>query len=399
MRGGYDVPSADIAAASADAAGLAGRTDAAPEQRARALPREARTRGGASRLREQHAADAGRRTPACPRACRHLARSREARAVLSPFWRTEKLGAARRTAHHQGVRRHHSGRRPPRPHGAHALCRAHQLGRARGRASPAPKPLAKAWTAVIRGAEERASAAQGGAGRAALGRLLLSPRRSFCGSKKKFAEAAAVMLKAPTDRASRRRCRRMVARTARAVARTGRPRRHEDRLSHRRGACGREPDQRRRCRIPRRLVRVSRTERCQDRREALRPHRRDRGRADLAGARLLLARPRSRGRRAGRRQGLLPQGGGPRHDVLRPARRRTHRRQGAQCRLPRAVRRRPRRLRAPRGGARDQAAGAVRLPDARGHALPGTRRRHHKSPANWRFLPPWPKSAATTSWR
>ena len=63
--------------------------------------------------------------------------------------------------------------------------------------------------------------------------------------------------------------------------------------------------------------------------------------ADLAVARLLLARPRRRGRRTGRRQGLLPQGRHPRHDLLRPACRGTDRQHRAQCPLPRAVRRRP----------------------------------------------------------
>ena len=116
-----------------DALDWPGALDAAQEQRARALPREPDPLTVVTGLRRDRAADARRRHHACPRACRHS----ETPTRRAPCCR--RSGAPRSStrrdeaADHPGVRQGHSRRRPPLPHGAHALCRARDVRQARCR--------------------------------------------------------------------------------------------------------------------------------------------------------------------------------------------------------------------------------------------------------------------------
>lgn len=199
MRGGRDVPSTEIAAASTmlkiwPGAKTLRRNSERALYREKPEPREAIAAFGSNKpetlegvilLARAHAA---------------LGQIREARAVLSPFWRTEKLEPSEeaRIIKEFGVILQVSDHRArmERMLYAERINSAERVAELAG-----AEDLAKAWAAVIRG-EKKAEAllkavpaAQRSAGYAFAEEKLL--RR-----KKKFAEAAAVMLKAPTDRAS-----------------------------------------------------------------------------------------------------------------------------------------------------------------------------------------------------
>ena len=215
MRGGYDVPSADIAAASAMLKNWPGaktlrRNSERAIFREKPEPKEAiaafkgstpETLEGVLLLARAHAA---------------LGEVRETRAALSPFWRDREAGAAGRTAHHQGIRRHHSGRRPPRPDGADALRGTHQLGRA-GSQAGGSRRTGQGLDRRHPRRRRRASAAQGRSGRAARGGLrfrrgeAVAAQQEVFRSRRSHAEGA--------DRSGLRdRCGRMVAGAARVVA-------------------------------------------------------------------------------------------------------------------------------------------------------------------------------------
>ena len=163
------------------------------------------------------------------------------------------------------------------------------------------KSLADAWTAVIKGDKnagkllDAVPAAQRSAG-------YLFAKARYLRRSKKFSEAAAVMLKAPTgqSRAGRPRC--MVDRAPGAVARTGRCGRHQDRLSDRGRTCGGKLANAVDAEFHAGWYALRGLDDAERGGETFRAHRRDRRRPDFAFARLLLARPHGRSRRPGRRQ-------------------------------------------------------------------------------------------------
>ena len=126
-----------------------------------------------------------------------------------------------------------------------------------------------------------------------------------------------------------------------------------------------------------------------------------RRRADVAVARLLLARPRRRSRRARQCQGLLPEGRRLRHrPSMASSRPSASAAADAQLAYPAAERRRPAEFRRPRGGQRHPAgceeAGYASLCR---HPLPRPRRAADQPRRTGAARRAWPKSAATISWR
>ena len=274
-----------------------------------------------------------------------------ARGVLSPFWRAEKLDAKDESQ----IIKEFGNLIPAADHRIRMerMLYIERVTSAQRVASLAgAKPLADAWAAVIRGEKTAAKLLKAvPATQRSAGYLFAEAR--YLRKQEKFAEAAAVMLKAPQDRACADRSRRMVDRAPRAVARTGRPWRHEDGLSHRGRPFGRKPGQRRRRRVPCRLVCAARPWRRQDRRRSISPASprspkgRSRCRAPITGS---AARPRPAVRATPRTyyqkaanygttfygQLAAERIGGTTLNVAYPA----------------PTRRRPRRFCAPRGGAR-----------------------------------------------
>lgn len=123
-----------------------------------------------------------------------------ARSVLSPFWRTEKLEAADEAA----ILEEFGSVIPAADHRARMerMLYADRVTSALRIADLAgAKELAAAWAAVTRGSTDAAAllaavpAAQRGAGYA-------FAQAEFLRKQKKYAEAAAIVLKAPTDRAA-----------------------------------------------------------------------------------------------------------------------------------------------------------------------------------------------------
>ena len=155
---------------------------------------------GHKRLRRQHAADARRRPPACPRTCRAW-QVRNARAVLSPFWRTEKLEPPKNSA---SSRNSASSFQPATTAPAWNACSMPSAStRPSGlRSSPAPKSSPRRGRPSSAARRRRRRCSRRCRPRS-VRPATLSPKRDTCAGKKKFAEAAEVMLKAPTDRASR----------------------------------------------------------------------------------------------------------------------------------------------------------------------------------------------------
>ena len=137
--GGEPVPSGDIAAAAQHAAGLAGHgRRCARTASARSTARTRTPRSCIEGLRRRPRRRRSKASIMLARAHVALGDADAARAVLSPFWRTEKLDGARTKRDHQGVRQRDPGRRPPLPHGAHALCRARRRRRSASPGLPAP---------------------------------------------------------------------------------------------------------------------------------------------------------------------------------------------------------------------------------------------------------------------
>ena len=249
------------------------------------------------------------------------------------------------------------------------------------------KQLADAWAAVLRGDKKAGKlldavpAAQRSAGYLfAEAKYLRAPRR-FCRGRRGRAEGAARQGRAG-------RSRRVVDRAARAVARAGRPRRHQDRLQAGRRTFGRADQQCRRRRIPRRLVRAARPQRSQDGGHAFRADRRRRRRPAVAVARLLLARPRRRGRRP--RQCRRPISRRPRCSAppstasLPP-----HGSAAAAISIayPDAERRRPAEFRRARGGPRHPPAARTRATPRAPTCSTATSPSRWSAPANWRCSP------------
>jgi soluble lytic murein transglycosylase len=199
MRGGYDVPSADIAAASVMLKTWPGARTLRRNTE-RALYREKLEPGQAIAAFASRTPETLEGVFLLARAHAALGQIREARAVLSPFWRTETL----EPRDEQRILKEFSAILRDTDHRARMerMLYAERINAAERVASLAgAEELAKAWTAVIRGQKNAAGllkavpAAQRSAGFAFAEAKLL--RR-----QKKFSEAAAVMLKAPTDRAS-----------------------------------------------------------------------------------------------------------------------------------------------------------------------------------------------------
>ena len=134
------------------------------------------------------------------RAHASLGQVRNARAVLAPFWRTAKLEASeeQRIIKEFGVilqpEDHHA--RMERMLYAERVNSADRVAKLAG-----AEPLAKAWTAVIRGEKTVPALLKAvPAGMRSAGYYFAEAR--YLRRKKKFAEAAEAMLKAPTDRAA-----------------------------------------------------------------------------------------------------------------------------------------------------------------------------------------------------
>ena len=229
-----------------------------------------------------------------------------------------------------------------------------------------------------------------------------SPRPNICGSSKKFAEAAAVMLKAPTRPRRAGRSRRLVDRAARAVARTGRPGRHEDRLQ------ASSPRMRPKARptppTPNSMPAGMRCAASTTPRPAPTHFARI---ADLAEGPISLSRAYYwLGRAAeaggpGNAKAYLPEGRGLRHDLLRPARR-ANASAAARSTSP---------IPTPSAADRQNFAGREAVsaiqPAARRRAMPRCADTLYRDLAGAADQPrrtgaacrAWPKSAATISWR
>ena len=157
-----------------------------------------------------------------PARMRRSVGSRDARAVLSPFWRTEKLeapeeqriikefGAILQAADHRA--------RMERMLYAERVNSAERVAKLAG-----AEPLAKAWTAVIRGEKTAPALLKAVPAEQRSAGYCFRRSQAICAGRKKFAEAAASHAEGADRSCVRRRCRRVVARAARAVARTRRP--------------------------------------------------------------------------------------------------------------------------------------------------------------------------------
>jgi soluble lytic murein transglycosylase len=199
MRGGYDVPSADIAAASAMLKAWPG---------ARTLRRNSERALFREKLEPRDAIAAfGSKIPETLEGVLLLARAHtalgeigQARAVLSPFWRTETLEPRDEVR----IIKEFSAVIPASDHRARMerMLYAERVNSAERVASLAgAEELAKAWTAVIRGEKKAAALLEAvPAGQRSAGFAFAEAK--YLRKQEKYAEAAAVMLKAPTDRAS-----------------------------------------------------------------------------------------------------------------------------------------------------------------------------------------------------
>jgi soluble lytic murein transglycosylase len=134
------------------------------------------------------------------RAHASLGQVRDARAVLAPFWSTAKLEAPEE----QRIIKEFGVILQPEDHQARMegmlyierISSAERVAKLAG-----AEPLAKAWAAVIRG-EKTAPALLKAVPAAMRSAGYYFAEARYLRRKKKFAEAAAVMLKAPTDRAA-----------------------------------------------------------------------------------------------------------------------------------------------------------------------------------------------------
>lgn len=132
------------------------------------------------------------------RAHASLGQVKDARAVLAPFWRTAKLEAPEE----QRIIKEFGAILLPEDHRARmeGMLYAERVNSADRVAELAgAEPLAKAWTAVIRGAKEAPALLKAvPADMRSAGYYFAEAR--YLRRKNKFAEAAAIMLKAPTNR-------------------------------------------------------------------------------------------------------------------------------------------------------------------------------------------------------
>ena len=123
-----------------------------------------------------------------------------AQAVLSPFWRTEKLPPSEEAA----IIKEFGSLIPTADHRfrMERMLYAERVASAQRVAELAgAKPLAEAWTAVIRG-DKRARKLLDGVPEAQRSAGYLFAETRYLRRNEKFAEAAAIMLKTPTDKAS-----------------------------------------------------------------------------------------------------------------------------------------------------------------------------------------------------
>ncbi|HET9534269.1 MAG TPA: lytic transglycosylase domain-containing protein [Mesorhizobium sp.] len=123
-----------------------------------------------------------------------------AQAVLSPFWRTEKLSPSEEAA----IIKEFGSLIPTADHRfrMERMLYAERVASAQRVAELAgAKALAEAWTAVIRG-DKRARKLLDGVPEAQRSAGYLFAETRYLRRNEKFAEAAAIMLKAPTDKAS-----------------------------------------------------------------------------------------------------------------------------------------------------------------------------------------------------
>ena len=129
-----------------------------------------------------------------------LGRIADARAVLAPFWRTIKLEAPEE----QRIIKEFSAILQAEDHRARMerMLYAERVNAAERVAKLAgAEPLAKAWTAVIRGEKTAPALLKAVPAEMRSAGYYFAEAR-YLRRKEKFAEAAQVMLKAPTDRAS-----------------------------------------------------------------------------------------------------------------------------------------------------------------------------------------------------
>ena len=256
MSGDPEVSSGEIAAAAKILSKWPG-TEALRNNRERALYRENRDPQTVIDSFDGSEPQTVQGVSALARAYLALGRPDAARAVLSPFWRTQKLEARDEAAiikrfgkvlssadHRFRMERMLYAERPNSAQRVAGLAGA--------------KQLADAWSAVLARRQERPQAARCRACRAALGRLSVcrgevsAPHREeILGGSRRHDEGA-------ERQGFPRRSRRVVDGKAGPVARTGRPRRHQERLQAGRRTFGRADQQRRRRRIPCRLVRAAR---------------------------------------------------------------------------------------------------------------------------------------------
>ena len=204
---------------------------------------------------------ARRRDRARPRLSR-ARRQRAARAVLSPFWRTEKLDGGRGSGDHQASSARSS--RPPTTASAWNACSmpsASEFGAARGRAGRR-QAAGRRLGGGRRRRHERAASCSTPCRRAAFGRLSVRQGQVSAPDAKKFSEAATVDAEGAERHAPRSSIpdawwteRRVLSRELVDHGDI------EDRLQDRRRTCGRKHQQRRRRRVPRRLVRAARPRR------------------------------------------------------------------------------------------------------------------------------------------
>ncbi len=262
LNGGDKVPSADIAAAAQALPGWPGLATLRRNSE-RAMARE----NPGPRIVVQAFAGSEPQTIEgailLARAQMELGDAKAARATLSPYWRNEKLEPQQEAAvikefgtlisqadHRFRMEKMFYADR------ANSALRVADLAGA--------KALAEAWAAVIKGDKKAAALLEAvPANQRSAGYFFAQSRNMR--KNEKFADAAAFMLKAPRDKAALVDPdawwaeRRVLSRELvdKGDVRQGR---RQDSLPNRRCALGRKPDERRRRRIPRRLVRTTRSQ-------------------------------------------------------------------------------------------------------------------------------------------
>jgi len=199
VRGGRDVPGSEIAAATTMFRNWPGAISLRRNAE-RALVREKPEPLAAISAFEEHAPETLEGIMLVARSHLALGQDEAARAVISPLWRTETLemadesriltefGAVMTAADHRAR--------------MERLLYAEKVNAAARVADEAEaEPLAKAWTAVIRG-DKKAAALLKAVPQEMRSAGYFFAEAKYLRKKKKFAEAAEAMLKAPTDRAA-----------------------------------------------------------------------------------------------------------------------------------------------------------------------------------------------------